>query len=136
MLTTSSAERDLVDSLRAGARGYLLKDMDPEQLIQSLREIMDGETVVAPPMTGVLARVVQGDELATGRRDRFSALTPREMEILCQLAEGRSNKAIARELGITDGTVKLHVRSILRKLEVQSRVEAAVMAVEERICQP
>jgi two-component system nitrate/nitrite response regulator NarL len=135
MLTTSSAERDLVDSLRAGARGYLLKDMEPEQLIESLREIMDGETVVAPPMTGVLARVVQGDELATGRRDRFLALTPREMEILCQLAEGRSNKAIARELGITDGTVKLHVRSILRKLEVQSRVEAAVMAVEERICQ-
>jgi two-component system nitrate/nitrite response regulator NarL len=135
VLTTSSDERDLVDSLRAGARGYLLKDMEPEQLIERLHEAVAGRTVVAPPMSGVLARVVQGGELAAGRRDRFSALTPREMEILCHLAEGRSNKVIARELGITDGTVKLHVRSILRKLEVQSRVEAAVMAVEDRICQ-
>ena len=92
-------------------------------------------TVFGRNKPGVLARVVQGDEIAPDRRDRFSALTPREMEILCHLAEGRSNKVIARELGITDGTVKLHVRSILRKLEVQSRVEAAVMAVEERICQ-
>jgi len=134
ILTTSSQERDLVDSLRAGARGYLLKDMEPEQLIESLHETLSGKTVVASPMTAVLERVEQGDELDTGRRDRFSALTPREMEILCHLAEGRSNKVIARELGITDGTVKLHVRSILRKLEVQSRVEAAVMAVEARIC--
>ncbi len=135
ILTTSSQERDLVDCLRAGARGYLLKDMEPEQLIESLHETLSGKTVVAPPMTGVLARVVKGDEIAGGRSDRFSALTPREMEILCHLAEGRSNKLIARELGITDGTVKLHVRSILRKLEVQSRVEAAVMAVEARVCQ-
>ena len=135
MLTTSSDERDLVASLRAGARGYLLKDMEPERLVDSLAAVVDGEMVVAPEMTSVLAKVVKGDATAPGQRGRFSSLTPREFEILRHLAEGRSNKAIARELGITDGTVKLHVRSILRKLDVRSRVEAAVTAVEERILQ-
>ena len=135
MLTTSSDERDLVTSLRSGARGYLLKDMEPEQLVDALAAVVDGETVVAPEMTSVLAKVVKGGALESGRPNRFSSLTPREYEILRHLAEGQSNKEIARELGITDGTVKLHVRSILRKLEVRSRVEAAVIAVEERIFQ-
>ena len=134
MLTTSSDERDLVASLRAGARGYLVKDMEPAQLIESLHEIVAGKTVVAPHMTGVLAKVIQGEEPAVASDTRFSELTAREMEILCHLAEGLSNKVIARELGITDGTVKLHVRSILRKMQVQSRVEAAVRAVEEGVC--
>ena len=135
MLTTSSDERDLVTSLRSGARGYLLKDMEPEQLVDALAAVVDGETVVAPEMTSVLAKVVKGGALESGRPNRFSSLTPREYEILRHLAEGQSNKEIARDLGITDGTVKLHVRSILRKLEVRSRVEAAVIAVEERIFQ-
>lgn len=134
MLTTSSDERDLVASLRSGAQGYLVKDMEPDQLIESLHEIVGGKTVVAPHMTGVLAKVVQGDEPSVASDARFSELTAREMEILCHLAEGLSNKVIARELGITDGTVKLHVRSILRKMQVQSRVEAAVRAVEEGVC--
>ena len=135
MLTTSSDERDLVTSLRSGARGYLLKDMEPEQLVEALAGVDAGETIVAPEMTSVLAKVVKGGALESGRPDRFSALTPREFEILRHLAEGQSNKEIGRDLGITDGTVKLHVRSILRKLEVRSRVEAAVIAVEERIFQ-
>ena len=135
MLTTSSDERDLVRSLRSGARGYLLKDMEPEHLVDALAAVVDGETVVAPEMTSVLARVVKGGKVEPGRRDRFSSLTPREREVLRHLAEGQSNKEIARALGITDGTVKLHVRSILAKLEVRSRVEAAVIAVEERIFQ-
>ncbi len=134
MLTTSSDERDLVVSLRSGAQGYLVKDMEPDQLIESLHEIVSGRTVVAPHMTGVLAKVVRGVEPSIASDARFSELTPREMEILCHLAEGLSNKMIARELGITDGTVKLHVRSILRKMQVQSRVEAAVRAVEEGVC--
>lgn len=136
MLTTSSDERDLVGSLRSGARGYLLKDMEPEQLVDAIAAVVDGETVVAPEMTSVLARVVKGGKAEPGRpEDRFSSLTPRELEVLRHLAEGRSNKEIARELGITGGTVKLHVRSILGKLEVRSRVEAAVIAVQERIFQ-
>ena len=135
MLTTSSDERDLVTSLRSGARGYLLKDMEPEQLVDALTAVVAGETIVAPEMTSVLAKVVKGGAVESGLPDRFSSLTPRELEILRHLADGQSNKEIARDLGITDGTVKLHVRSILRKLEVRSRVEAAVIAVEERIFQ-
>ncbi|MDX1432910.1 MAG: response regulator [Gammaproteobacteria bacterium] len=133
MLTTSTEDRDLVAAVRAGARGYLLKDLEPDELIDSLGRIMTGECVIAPEMTGVLARVVQGEEPLESSVTRFSELTPREMEILCHLAEGQSNKVIARELGISNGTVKLHVRSILRKLKVRSRVEAAVLAVEEGI---
>ena len=134
MLTTSSEERDLVQSLRSGAKGYLLKDMEPDALISSLQEIVAGKTVVAPDMTAVLAKVIQGETAAGQASQRFSELTPREMEILCHLAEGQSNKVIARALGISDGTVKLHVKSILRKLRVHSRVEAAVLAVEQGLC--
>ncbi len=133
MLTTSAHESDLVRCLRAGAQGYLLKDMEPDQLVDLLHEAIAGSTVVAPGMTAVLAKVVQGDAVPEAHASRFSDLTPREMEILQHLAAGQSNKAIARELGITDGTVKLHVRSILKKLGVQSRVEAAILAVEEGI---
>ena len=131
MLTTSSDEADLVDSLRNGAQGYLLKDMDPDALVLALRDIMDGKTVVAPDLTAVLAKVIQGDEATAVKPGPFSELTPREKEILSLLAEGQSNKVIARNLGISDGTVKLHVKAILRKLGVHSRVEAAVMAVEQ-----
>ncbi len=137
MLTTSSDERDLVESLRCGAQGYLLKDMEPDDLVVALRDIVSGKTVVAPGLTGVLARVVQqGDAGAQeATPSPFDDLTPREREILCHLSEGQSNKVIARNLGISDGTVKLHVKSILRKLDVHSRVEAAVMAVEQGLCQ-
>lgn len=133
MLTTSTEDRDLIAAIRGGAKGYLLKDLEPDELIDSLGKIMAGECVIAPEMTGVLARVVQGEEPVTDSDTRFAELTPREMEILCHLAEGQSNKVIARELGISNGTVKLHVRAILRKLKVRSRVEAAVLAVEEGI---
>lgn len=131
MLTTSDDERDLVEALRNGARGYLLKDMEPDDLVNALRSIVDGDTVVAPNLAQVLARVVQGKgQLPESEKSPFDGLTPRESEILGLLAEGQSNKVIARNLGISDGTVKLHVKAILRKLSVHSRVEAAVMAVE------
>ena len=130
MLTTSSDERDLVESLRSGAQGYLLKDMEPDQLVAALRDIVAGKTVVAPDLAPVLARVIQGESIVPVQGSPFSKLTPRENEILVLLAEGQSNKVIARNLGISDGTVKLHVKSILRKLGVHSRVEAAVIAVE------
>lgn len=136
MLTTSAEERDVIESLQGGAQGYLLKDMEPDALIAALREIVQGRTVVAPELTAVLARAVQGEVQAGGELgERIADLTPREQEILCHLAEGQSNKAIARRLGISDGTVKLHVKAILRKLEVHSRVEAAVIAVERGLCE-
>ncbi|HQU15650.1 MAG: two-component system response regulator NarL [Chromatiales bacterium 21-64-14] len=130
MLTTSNEESDLVASLRNGAQGYLLKDMDPDELVGALRDIVAGKNVVAHHLTDMLARVVQGGSVADARMTPFLELTPREREILLLLAEGQSNKMIARNLDISDGTVKLHVKSILRKLGVHSRVEAAVMAVE------
>lgn len=132
ILTTSSEESDLVEALRKGARGYLLKDMDPDELVMALRDIVAGKTVVAPNLAATLAKVVQGDIGTVGDSPEtiFDDLTPRELEILGLLAEGQSNKVIARNLGITDGTVKLHVKAILRKLEVHSRVEAAVIAVK------
>ncbi len=132
MLTTSTEEKDLVESLKGGAQGYLLKDMEPDELVIALRDIVNGKTVVAPDLAPILAKAVQGKtEQAKEIKDSpFSELTPRETEILGLLAEGLSNKGIARNLGISDGTVKLHVKAILRKLEVHSRVEAAVMAVQ------
>ena len=135
MLTTSRDEADVISSLRNGAQGYLLKDMEPDDLIAALKRIVKGETVVAQELTGVLARAVQGGAEPTERRTQIKGLTPREREILCLLAEGQSNKVIARNLGISDGTVKLHVKAILRKLKVHSRVEAAVLAVERSLCQ-
>jgi two-component system nitrate/nitrite response regulator NarL len=134
MLTTSTDEGDLLESLRQGAQGYLLKDMEPDELVLALRDIVSGKTVVAPDLAPILAKAVQGggvSEKEEPEASPFSELTPRETEILGLLAEGQSNKAIARNLGISDGTVKLHVKAILRKLEVHSRVEAAVMAVEQ-----
>ena len=107
-----------------------------EELVTALRDIVDGKTIVAPELAAVLARVVQGDveDILNKESNPFDELTPRELEILCLLAEGQSNKVIARNLGISDGTVKLHVKAILRKLNVHSRVEAAVMAVEQNFC--
>jgi two-component system nitrate/nitrite response regulator NarL len=130
MLTTSNEEHDLIESLRSGAQGYLLKDMDPEELVAALHKIVEGETIVAPQLAGTLARALQGKSDESEQKTPLSDLTPRELEILEHLAIGQSNKVIARELGITDGTVKLHVKSVLRKLNVRSRVEAAVIAVE------
>ena len=131
MLTTSNEEADLIKSLRSGAQGYLLKDMEPDELVSALRDIENGKNVVAQDLTDALARMVQGDANLADDEGPFSDLTPREMEILCLLAEGQSNKLIARNLGISDGTVKLHVKAILRKLGIHSRVEAAVIAVEQ-----
>ncbi len=132
MVTTSQDEQDLVAALRRGAHGYLLKDIEPDELVTALQQVLKGETVVARQLTGTLARVV-GSAQNIAPPTPLSELTPREREILKHLAEGRSNKAIARALSITDGTVKLHVKSILRKLRVSSRVEAAVMAVAQGV---
>jgi len=134
ILTTSREEIDVIESLQSGAQGYLLKDMEPDDLIKALRGIVKGNMIVANELTPILARALQGDAGGKKKGEEFDDLTPREMEILCLLAEGLSNKGIANNLGITDGTVKLHVKAILRKLDVHSRVEAAVMAVEQKLC--
>lgn len=137
MLTMSREEYDLESALRAGAQGYLLKDMEPEELVPALNDAIQGKHVVAKELIGSLTRIVQGqtsepapDSEPEDTGSALADLTPRETEILRHIAAGQSNKVIARELDITDGTVKLHVKSVLRKLGVHSRVEAAVIAVE------
>lgn len=135
MLTMSRDEADLEAALRGGAKGYLLKDMEPEDLVPALLDAARGDNVVAKELISSLTRIVQGQPSQTSPAQStiFDELTPRELEILRHLAEGQSNKLIARALDITDGTVKLHVKSILKKLGLRSRVEAAVLAVEHRI---
>ena len=134
MLTMSREDADLSAALRGGARGYLLKDIEPEELVPALEAALHGDNVVAREMVGTLARLVQStagpEPDARCTTAPFSELTPRELEILEHVADGLSNKMIARALEISDGTVKLHVKGILRKLGMRSRVEAAVSAVE------
>ncbi len=130
MLTMSATQEDMANALRAGARGYLLKDMDPDDVIDSIRRIARGEMVVAPAMSLKLAKILQSGN-ADQAPEKSERLTAREQEILQLLAGAKSNKAIARELNISHDTVKLHVRHILAKLNFSSRVEAAVYAVEQ-----
>lgn len=132
MLTMSREDEDLAAALRAGARGYLLKDIEPEELVPALEAAVRGNNVVARELVGTLAQLVGrgGSAQAQPPPAPFADLTPREREILECLAVGYSNKMIARQLTIADGTVKLHVKAILRKLGLRSRVEAAVIAAE------
>lgn len=133
ILTMSDAETDLSAALRAGVRGYLLKDMEPEDVIAAIGNAARGELTVAPAMTLKLAQLLQSGGSGSARRDLLASLTEREKQILDHLARGESNKTIARALDISHDTVKLHVRHILSKLNLSSRVEAAVFAVEQRV---
>ena len=132
-LTVSDAEEDLAAVLRAGAQGYLLKDMEPDDVVDAVSRAVRGETVVAPAMTLKLVSLLKGCGPASAKADALAQLTAREREILQLLAQGMSNKAIARALDISHDTVKLHVRHILAKLNLTSRVEAAVFAVEQKV---
>ncbi len=131
LLTVSEAEEDLARALRNGANGYLLKSMEPDEVVDAITRAARGETVVAPAMTAKLVRML--DRKDSGATSVLATLTQREKEILAHLAKGESNKAIARQLDISYDTVKLHVRHILAKLNLSSRVEAAVFAVEHKI---
>jgi two-component system, NarL family, nitrate/nitrite response regulator NarL len=132
ILTMSDAEADLSAALRAGVRGYLLKDMEPEDVMAGIERAARGELTVAPAMTLKLAQMLQAGSSGSVRKEMLASLTEREREILDHLARGESNKTIARALDISHDTVKLHVRHILAKLNLSSRVEAAVLAVEAR----
>jgi len=136
MLTVSNAEEDLTNVLRAGARGYLLKDMEPDDVVDAIQRASRGETVVAPTMTMKLVKLLQQEQPASNPATLLELLTQREREILTHLAQGESNKVIARALEISHDTVKLHVRHILSKLNLSSRVEAAVFAVEHKLNSP
>jgi two-component system nitrate/nitrite response regulator NarL len=132
ILTMSDGQDDLANVLRAGGRGYLLKDMEPTDIIEYLRRAAKGELVVAPAMSAKLSHFLQHGNQAEDARSKSGRLTEREREILRFIASGSSNKAIAKVLNISHDTVKLHVRHILAKLNLSTRVQAAVFAVENR----
>ncbi len=132
MLTVSDAPDDLMHAIRTGADGYLLKDMEPEDLLSRLREALTGKTVISDALAGRLAAALRAEaQDATRKSDRdLAVLTDREQAVLRCVADGQSNKLIARTLSITEGTVKVHVKHMLKKLNFRSRVEAAVWATE------
>ena len=131
MLTVSEDADDLVDALRAGARGYLLKNIDTDFLLDSIRRAARGESVMSPQMATKLADAMRQPAKPTSPGTPNAVkLTPRESEIIVMLARGASNKEIARDLDLAESTVKIHVQGILRKLNLASRVQAAVYAVE------
>ena len=139
MLTVSEDAQDLSDALRNGAQGYLLKSIDGDVLADTIRRAARGEPVVSLELMGKLVQAFQaqdgmpplglaGGAAAVSGEELGAALTPREEEVLGEIARGASNKEIARTLDIAETTVKIHVQHILRKLELTSRVQAAVYA--------
>ena len=131
MLTVSEDADCLIEALRAGARGYLLKNIETEFLLDSIRRAVAGESIMSPQMTSLLADAMRtSSNKIVGAENGLGKLTPREREIIVMLAHGDSNKKIARQLNLAESTVKIHVQGILRKLNLSSRVQAAVFAVE------
>ena len=128
MLTTFPDDEYLVAASRAGAGGYLLKSMPPEQIVASLRAAMNGQVILAPSMIEKLVRDTENRLVPPD--PRMESPTPKEREVLALIARGRSNDEIGRDPFISEGTVKTHVASLLRKLDVRDRVQAAVIAVE------
>lgn len=148
MLTVSEDSEDLIESLRAGACGYLLKNIQAETLVSAIKTAAQGESVVSPQMMGKLLNGVRASSRGGAGATRavedapaapaspsaevaeLERLSPREREILRFIARGQSNKEIARALDLAESTVKIHVQNMLRKLNLSSRVQAAVYAVE------
>lgn len=130
MLTVSDSDEDVLEAIRSGADGYLLKDMEPEDLLDKLREAAIGRMVISDKLTEILASALK--KPTSKHTNILSSLTSREYEILKLISKGLSNKLIARELDISDGTVKVHVKHLLKKLNLKSRVEAAVWIINHQ----
>ena len=130
MLTVSDADDDVLTAISQGADGYLLKDTDPDVLLDQIKQAIGGKMVLSEAVTQVLAAAIRRP--AVRPASELDSLTGREVEILQCIAKGMSNKVIARELDISDGTVKVHVKHLLKKLGLRSRVEAAVWMVNQQ----
>ena len=128
LLTVSEDAEDLALALKKGAAGYLLKNIDADYLLQALRSVMQADAVISPEMTAKLVASFRRVQAPTESNSK--KLTPREREMLAQLSLGLSNKEIARKLAVAESTVKIHLQSILKKLELNNRVQAAIYAVE------
>lgn len=130
IFTVSDDHGDVIEALREGADGYLLKDMEPETLISQIRQAALGHIAISPELTQILARAVQGK---TNESRQLPDLTKRERDVLRLIARGQSNKVIARNLDITEGTVKVHAKRLLQKLGIRSRTEAAIWFLENNL---
>ncbi|MCW2485309.1 two-component system response regulator NarL [Candidatus Symbiopectobacterium sp. NZEC127] len=131
VFSVSDHEDDVVSALKNGADGYLLKDMEPEDLLASLHQAASGKMVLSETLMPILAASLRENRQGSDRS--IQQLTPRERDILKLLAQGLANKVIARKLSITESTVKVHVKHLLKKMKLKSRVEAAVWVLQEKI---
>ncbi|MCX0497920.1 two-component system response regulator NarL [Erwinia billingiae] len=128
VFSVSDHEDDVVNALKRGADGYLLKDMEPEELLKSLHQAAAGQMVLSETLTNVLVASLRENRPSDDRD--IEQLTRRERDILKLISQGMTNKAIARKLSITESTVKVHVKHLLKKMKLKSRVEAAVWALQ------
>nr|KKD30246.1 transcriptional regulator NarL [Pantoea sp. 3.5.1] len=128
VFSVSDDEEDVVTALKRGADGYLLKDMEPEALLKALHQAAAGQTVLSETLTPILVARLREDRPAPARD--INQLTRRERDILQLISAGMTNKAIARKLGISESTVKVHVKYLLKKMNLKSRLEAAVWALQ------
>ena len=131
VFSVSNHEDDVISALKRGADGYLLKDMEPEDLLRSLHQAAAGQVIISEALTPVLAASLR-ESRPSSERD-VQQLTPRECDILKLIAQGLPNKMIARKLTITESTVKVHVKHLLKKMKLKSRVEAAVWVLQEKV---
>ncbi len=133
MLTVSDEEGDLYEAVKNGASGYLLKDSSIEEVAQAIRVVAEGQSLISPSMAAKL--IVEFKEMARAGRDQVPTprLTDRELQVLRLVAKGLNNREAAKELFISENTVKNHVRNILEKLQLHSRMEAVMYAVREKL---
>lgn len=125
LFTVSDSGEDIQEALKLGVDGYLLKDIEPELIITDIRIILRGELVISPSLAPILAQILRTPSI----EDISSNLTSRELQVIQMISEGLSNKMIAHKLSITESTVKVHVKHILNKTGLRTRVEAAVWTV-------
>src|SRR5437762_6496548 len=135
MLTVSDEEDDLFDAIKAGANGYLLKEISIEEVADAIRSVVQGQSLISPSMASKLLNEFNTLAKQADEKPRLQAprLTTRELEVLKLVAQGMSNRDVAEALFIAENTVKNHVRNILEKLQLHSRMEAVVYAVREKI---
>jgi two-component system nitrate/nitrite response regulator NarL len=129
MLTVSDNDEDVVSVITNGADGFLLKDIQPKEIVAKIKQAASGEMIISDHLVEVLASALRRPEKKVN--NTLESLTARELEVLKLIAKGLSNKLIARALDISDGTVKVHVKHLLKKMNLRSRVEAAVWVVNE-----
>jgi len=135
MLTVSDEEDDLYEAIKAGANGYLLKEISIEEVADAIRAVVQGQSLISPSMASKLLNEFNTLVRRAEEKQQFPAprLTDRELEVLKLVAQGMSNREIAEHLYISENTVKNHVRNILEKLHLHSRMEAVVYAVREKL---